>query len=50
MDARVKPRMTMTTSTAPATASAAPATTPDDCTPPYYFDERGVKKFKTGCL
>ena len=47
---RVKPRMTMTTSTAPATASAAPATTPDDCTPPYYFDERGVKKFKTGCL
>jgi serine/threonine-protein kinase len=21
-----------------------------DCTPPYYVDERGVKKFKTGCL
>ena len=26
------------------------AAAPKDCDPPYYVDERGIKRFKTGCL
>jgi eukaryotic-like serine/threonine-protein kinase len=48
--ARTKPRTAATTPAGPANASAVEAKAPADCEPPYYFDERGVKKFKTGCL
>jgi len=31
-------------------AAATPAATDSDCNPPYFFDERGVKKYKPRCL
>jgi hypothetical protein len=40
-------------SRAPEVTSALPATPVDpepDCNPPYFFDERGVKKYKPRCL
>jgi hypothetical protein len=31
-------------------AAAAPAHPKGDCDPPFFVDDRGVKKFKPGCL
>jgi len=28
----------------------APATSPKDCDPPFYMDERGIKRIKSGCM
>lgn len=35
---------------APPPAPVVPATSDTDCNPPYFFDERGIKKYKPRCL
>ncbi len=35
---------------APASTTPPAATTPLDCDPPFYVDDRGVKRYKPGCL
>lgn len=52
LELRQEPRRTPgsgTTTSTPATATAVTPPKPD-CNPPYYLDERGVKKFKPGCI
>jgi hypothetical protein len=44
-----KPRVKAPTAARPSPAGAS-TDVGSDCDPPYYFSERGVKKFKPGCL
>jgi hypothetical protein len=34
----------------PPPPASSPVIPPKDCDPPYYMDERGIKRFKTGCI
>ena len=44
------PERTAPRAEASATRHRSPKSTPTDCSPPYYLDARGVKKFKPGCI
>jgi serine/threonine-protein kinase len=33
-----------------AAVQTSPPAAPKDCAPPYYLDERGIKRFKQGCI
>jgi serine/threonine-protein kinase len=34
----------------PLPPASSPVIPPKDCDPPYYMDERGIKRFKSGCI
>jgi len=51
--AKTRPKLKASATRTPAETAALPgaAVAPEpDCNPPYFFDERGVKKYKSRCL